>query len=247
MSIDGLSIQWLHLNEAEAKKDISWSKRLRLSLERIDTEYVLCMLEDFFLREPVRADMIERCIKWLDDSPDAAVVYFYPLMCEDIVVHQEFSPVDRKCAWAVSGDCGLWRKSALLGLLRDENPWEFETYGTYRWRRTKYKLYTHRKEFAPIIKYQFETDCGDRSAIIQGKWLPCIPEFLSSQGIDVNYEERGFADTSIYVSKEREKNWLLHDIKESLTSFTALKHYSSCFIKTMKAKMIPIKAFLFHR
>ena len=247
LPIQGLKLNWLLLSAEGPDEAVSWSKRLKEALERIDCEFILFMLEDFFIQKPVRKDKIAECIQWMEQEPEIGVIYFYPTENDGNTVNTEFSSVKRACPWAINGDCGIWRRSFLISILRDENPWEFEVYGTYRWRRTSYQLLAQKKDFDPIIQYVFDTECGKRTAIIQGKWLPCVPEFLESNDIKIDYQKRGFADLGIYVGEEREKGWLINDIKESLTSWNALKHYCDCLIKVVRHSLVPIKALLFHR
>lgn len=68
-----LKIQPVNLPSKYAKK-ISWSKRLRLAIEQIDAEYILMLLEDFFLMSPVRGDVIKTCIKELDKDDTAVCI-----------------------------------------------------------------------------------------------------------------------------------------------------------------------------
>lgn len=236
------NIKWL-LNG----KNLSWSERLKKSLLEINSDYIITMLEDFFIKNEIVQKEIDECIEYLDAHLNVAVIYFYPTDSYGQLIGGKYLEVNRKCKWAINGDCGIWRKDILINLLRDENPWEFETYGTYRWRKTKYKLLTYNKNYPRVIDYTFNTVCGERTAIIQGKWLECVPQYLEEQNIHINYSKRGFANLNSYVSLEKKKNWLLLDIKESLTSLTKLKHYFKCLIDVTNYKLIPIKAILFHR
>ena len=61
-----------------------WGKRLIETLKKIDTEYVLMYLDDFFLTRPVNQNMLDQCIEWLDKNDDVAVFCFMPVYGENI-------------------------------------------------------------------------------------------------------------------------------------------------------------------
>ncbi len=238
---DGLEVKCLHPQSTTDKKGkpISWSNRLKQAVEKIDADYILFMLEDFFIKSPVRTDMVEECIKWMDEEDDVVFIDFYRDNTEnDIIFRKEFSQIERNNDWAINANCALWRRGFLLDILRDENPWDFEMNATARWRRTKYKIYTHRAEFAPVFDYQFTTVNGEWSAILKGKWLVFVPELFEKYGIEVDFEKRGLIDPPDMRPREREKNWLLHDIFRSLKSPKMLWHYIVCTKNVAKDKLV---------
>ena len=53
-----------------------WSKRLREGLEYLTDDYVLFMLDDMLLRQPVNEELIEDAIQVLENNPKVAVVNF---------------------------------------------------------------------------------------------------------------------------------------------------------------------------
>jgi GT2 family glycosyltransferase len=53
-----------------------WSKRLREGLEYLIDDYVLFMLDDMLLRQPVNEELIEDAIQVLENNPKVAVVNF---------------------------------------------------------------------------------------------------------------------------------------------------------------------------
>ncbi len=190
--------------------------------------------------------MVENCINWFDEDSSAVYIDFYhcPKENEELFAN-EFSLIQQKgYDWAIGADCTFWRKSFLLNLLRDdENPWEFEFYGTYRWRREKdkYKLFTHREEFPPIFDYQFVIEGKPWSAINKGKWLKEVPGFLEQHGIKLDYSQRGFfdeEDIKKYFGREREDNWLGNDFKKAFKNPKLFIHYAKCLKDITKDKLI---------
>lgn len=236
----GMDIKCLHPEYLTKKgKPISWSERLKQAVKRIDTEYILFMLEDFFIKSPVRSDVVEDCLDWMEEDKDVVFIDFYTDPYEnDEIIRNEFSAIKRDNDWAINANCALWRKSFLIEMLRDENPWDFEMNATARWRRTKYKIYTHRKEFDRVFDYQFETINGEWSAILKGKWLIYVPELFEKYGIKVDFEKRGLIDPPDMRPRQREKDWLLHDFLRAIKSPKMMGHYIVCAKNVAKEKMI---------
>lgn len=242
-SIAGLDITCLHPD----KQAISWSRRLKQALEKIDSEYILFFLEDFFLQAPVRGDVVEDCLRWMWEDENVVFIDFYHDKTEDNeIYHKEFSEIQRNNDWALNANCALWRKSFLEDILRDEDPWEFELNATARWRRTGYKIYTHRKEFSPVFAYQFETINGDWSGILKGKWLTLVPALFEKYGIEVDFSKRGLIDPPDMRPREREEHWLLHDVQRALRDPKAMAHYLKCTYDVGKDKLVRLKRRFFN-
>lgn len=248
-SYPGYEIQVLHPDYLSKKgKPISWSTRLKQALEKIDSEYILFMLEDFFIKAPVRTDIVEDCLDWMDQERNVVFIDFYRDKTEnDDVFRNEFSMIQRNNDWAINANCALWRKSFLIDILRDENPWDFEMNATARWRRTNYKIFTHRKEFERVFDYQFETINGEWSGILKGKWLSLVPELFEQYGIEVDFSKRGLIDPPDMRPREREANWLAHDFGKALKSPKMLGHYIVCTKNVAKDKIVRFRRKYFNR
>lgn len=72
-NFEGLNIKTLKLFE---NKNVEWSERLRITLENIDSEYVITLLDDFFLEKSVDNNKINQCVKWMDENQNIAAFYF---------------------------------------------------------------------------------------------------------------------------------------------------------------------------
>ena len=64
----------LHIDCANFPEGDSYGARIRNALKHIHTEYVLLMLDDFFLRQMVRMEEICQIISWMD--ADSEIVCF---------------------------------------------------------------------------------------------------------------------------------------------------------------------------
>lgn len=244
---EDLKVTGLHPKSTHVKKgkQISWSKRLKEAVEQIDSKYILFFLEDFFLMSPVRSDVVEKCLNYMDQNKNVAIIDFYQEPHDDQIVLEEFSYTSRSYDYAINTMAALWRKDFLIEIIRDENPWDFEFFGTRRWWKTNNKILTHKEEFSPVFDYKIKPVLG--YGIFQGKWLRKNPELFSKYNIVVDFEKRGFTDPPNMVARERENNWLANDIKRVITHPSQLGHYMKCSIDVFKDKKRRFKAKYFNR
>lgn len=250
-SIPEIKITSLHPKSLLDKKgrNISWSKRLKDAVEQIDSEYILCFLEDFFLMSPVRKDVIDDCIRWMEQDTSIGMIDFFHEPCLQGKDVGEFAPVDPKYGYCINAMSALWRKSFLLSILReDENPWDFEFNGTYRWRRTNNKIFTHKKEFPSVLDYPNIPKFG--YGIYQGKWLWNNKALFEKYGIEADFSKRltlQYEDLPPLEAREREKHWIIADIGKTIRHPSLIVHYCDCIINILKAEKRKLCAILFHR
>ena len=57
-------------------KEVSWSQRLAMALDRASNPYVLIILEDFYLKAPVDHDAFCRTLAYMQANPNVASVTY---------------------------------------------------------------------------------------------------------------------------------------------------------------------------
>lgn len=113
----------------------SWGGRLYDALRRIETPYVICMLEDFFIRRPVDKDEIYRCIDRMNQNTNIAAFYFnriggFTVPSEKYQSYNLMIPYNSNPQYFFNCQAGIWRKSALeAAVMNCKTPWDFETIG----------------------------------------------------------------------------------------------------------------------
>ena len=104
-----------------------WSKRLREGLEYIIDDYVLVMLDDMLIRQPVNEELIEDALKVLENNPDVAVVNFEKNYREALPFSENWLKQKDNQMYLHSCQPSLWRRAALIdNLKRDEDAWSWE-------------------------------------------------------------------------------------------------------------------------
>ncbi|MGH9692552.1 MAG: hypothetical protein ACRD5Z_00320, partial [Bryobacteraceae bacterium] len=158
-----------------AGTDESWSKSLKFFLSQIPSRYVLLLLEDFFLDGPVSNTALASSLDTLEVL-DGTVLRLVPNPPPDVAVenHPAIGEIHRLAPFRVSAQPGIWNRSRLMAVLRDdESAWNFEHQGTVRSRtdargyfctRTASLSYRHVVEqgkwFRPAAKYYRKLNIG---------------------------------------------------------------------------------------
>ena len=164
-----------------------WSRRIRETLKEINDSEILLMIDDIFIREKVDSKRIEYLRKKLKGN--IAMFNFE----KSFDTNDKESDIDgfklrpKGSAYELSLMCGLWNKDKLIDILEGEhNPWEIE----YNQDTKGYDYYINSGNY--IINWGYET--WKPVGLFKGKWCRKTVEFLENEGIEIDYEKRGFSD-----------------------------------------------------
>ncbi len=182
--------------------DYEWSKRFRLCLEQIEADYVLLLLEDYFLDEPISNERFTRYLKMLRDL-GGTVLRLYPRPGPDIEIpgHPELGRIHRKAPYRISAQPAIWRRIDLLDLLRDEESiWDFEWKGTTRSRTKTASFYS-----------TYKTEFPYRHVLERGQWFRSAAHYYRAQQIGCDFTARRVMSPLTSLKKAingRRKNWM---------------------------------------
>lgn len=210
---DGLNIQTFGLYKNVKRIKDSWSDRLLKTLDKIDSEYIIFLLDDFFIKEKVDVENLEKIFSLINADKDIGAIYFVPVKpimskfdkpyLEDNnsklyvrsksynkrrFIKEFFS--SEKCQdglYVVNAQAAIWRKETLVKTLRHgESAWDWETYGTMRATKMKEKFI----ELKSNTVFIYDVHTG--GAIHRGVWVPdvVIPLF-EKHGINIDLSIRG--------------------------------------------------------
>lgn len=193
-------------------KKVPWGKRLIKTLKNIDSEYILFMLDDFFLLNPVDQQRIEECIKWMDEDKDISVFSFWrthqPNIKDGKYPHFERRPQNGK--YRLNCQAAIWRREKLISYIRPhENPWQWEILGSKRSERYKEKFYSAIEGEPYIMEYSI-LEYG----LIRGKWTRGVVDLFKKYDIECDFSTRGFyGEESTPTKCENGKPTIIHRIK----------------------------------
>ena len=160
-----------------------WTKRVYETCKDLDCKYILLMVDDLFIREPVCNTLIEVLCGF--------VVGGYGALNMEKSFDQNDTPLNDKIMvrnqfgkYKTSVMCQLWQKRVLLETFNCcLDPWQFEKLnngGCHSFLISKY---------GDFINWGY----GERKwfGIRKGKWCKECKEFFDKEGIEVDYSIRG--------------------------------------------------------
>lgn len=209
--LEGLNIKTLQLyDEDEASV---WTERLRRTLESIETDYIIHILDDFFLNDKVRDDIIDRCVKWMDDRSGISMFCFKETYVSKNIRDNRYEGFERRPLFGqykFNCQAALWRRTRLINYLKkNENPWEWEEFGNWRSYRHPFHLfYSHIPGGPRVFPYIYEAEGSTfwESGVYRGKWvLPSVDPVFKMHNITVDYSIRGIISPEEYNSSNSEE------------------------------------------
>ena len=164
-----------------------WTKRIRETLQEINDNQILLMIDDIFIRKPVDIKRIEYARSVLKGN--VALINF----------EKVFNKEDKECGlngfkmrkkgseYELSLMCGLWDKEKLIDIIgKDSDPWTVE----YNQETKGYDYLINSDDY--IIDWGYKT--FRPVGLIKGKWAREVIPFFEKEGIEIDYEKRGFID-----------------------------------------------------
>ena len=109
----------------------TWSKELRITLQKIPEENIFLILEDFFITSKISNQKINQIFD-LFNNKNMSHLKFWSIPKADQIVDNNYSEYLKGAPYRVTAN-GIWTKRILLKILNDfESAWEFEINGSYR-------------------------------------------------------------------------------------------------------------------
>ena len=226
------SVKTLNLSKKQKADKTTWSKRMLETLEKIEEEYVLILVEDFFLRERVQTELIENILDKMDEDPLMSQVQFFGTRtnCDN---EKENTIKDAMRIECIGDDKAkvcfvpvIWRKRTLKKWLRPhETIWAFESCGAKRAKLWKYKEQVYRVYDPAIFNYLWEKGCY---CVVNGKWMehPLLTELFEKNDIKVDFSIRGTITMeewdSVTLTTLIKRNGFWGTVKKAFNRFRSL-------------------------
>lgn len=193
-SFPGLHITALQGAKALGKPKPTWSESLLHAFDTIETDIILYLQEDYFLKGPVQQEKVQQLVdtmRWYDLTYLGLTDFgnsgpFRPSF------HPELWEVGQQDQYRISLQASLFNKHGMRPYVRKhEDPWQFEFFGTKRARRTPDTFLTVNRDLFSLQQnaiFPYEA-----TGIVNGQWEQAIVEELfAAHRIEVDFERRGF-------------------------------------------------------
>lgn len=193
-SFPGLDIKTFSFYPGKPPK---WGERLIKTLQNIDTEYVLFLLDDYWLTAPVDDAFFRKCLDHMRNNPDVATISFKPTYGPNIQdgrferFERRPQKPERRFHFRLNCQAAIWRRERFIEFIRPfEDPWQWERYGSMR--STRYP-----DAFYALIKGEKEVFPYDNGDIVHlGRWDSALAEPLwKYYGLTPDLSVRGTWDS----------------------------------------------------
>lgn len=208
------------VNNFPPNKRATWSQCLHWALEQIDTDIVLYMQEDYFLKDKVKNDIVENYVSLMLENTDIVCIHLTDQAVKPSG-KSEFKNLDKVAAkqrYRVSCQAALWRKQELFDIISvKEDAWQFEEFGSMRSAVLNSEYYVVNANFVKlnefeIIPYVF-------TGIIQGRWFEETVPLFQKHDIRIDFTKRGFVKDTPKKSLNKRVSYRLTKIKKQIENY----------------------------
>lgn len=199
------------------------------TLEQIKSDYIIFMLDDFFLYDFVHTEEVEKCIEYFKKNSNIATFTFYPLyMQSKPSKYVNYNKKEKGSRYKVSALIGIWKKKKLQKYLRGykENIWEWEKNATERSNKLypKDEFYVMKCNTQKVFPYD-----PSNYGLFSGKWLTPTKKIFEKLNIDIDFSKRGFYNEAL---RGLEKSIIASfEMESGVMPYYALTHKKSSYLK----------------
>lgn len=177
-----------------------WGQRMLWGLEKVETELIIVLQEDFFIKGPVNHSKIEEMIDYMLTNKEVKCFHFTPIKIRSSspFVLPNVLEIGYNTSYRVSAQPAIWRTEELKTIIKDSyTPWQFEVIGSKVSGKQKTTYLMYGKDYLetnPIYPYV-------ATGILKGKWNKEVVPLFKENGININYNERGFYKRDSLISR----------------------------------------------
>lgn len=193
---EGINIKCLNINTikgVDPSVNISWGKRMRWAMEMVESDIILFMQEDFFLKGQVQNRYVEEFAHLMVDHPDIKCLHLTRPKIKDADKSEFEHLYNMKLKQRYRADCqpALWRKQELYDVLEDEySPWQMEVFGSKKSAKMAHRYLIVDKNW--VKRGEFEIIPYVATGIAKAKWEKTVIPVFKENGIEMDYSIRGF-------------------------------------------------------
>ncbi|MBC6989177.1 hypothetical protein [Hymenobacter sp. BT491] len=188
----GLDIRPTQASLRTGQAELTWSECFLNAFDTIESDYVLYLQEDYFLKGFAQPAKIQELVNLMQAHDITYVGLSDPGNLGPFTpsFHPDLWTVGQKDAYRISLQASLFNKEKMRRYVRKhENPWQFEYFGNKRAHRVKDSFYTLNRDLYPhndLFPY-------DATGIVSKQWdKKVVLELFEKHHIDIDYAQRGF-------------------------------------------------------
>ncbi len=174
-------------------EDLSWADNVRNMLGYIKEDYVIMLLDDFFIDRKLDTDRIRALAQYMEEMQfDCLRLEPEPGPARLINRKLKVGRTKPGYPFYVSTQPAIWKKTSLLNLLGDGySAWDFEL------KNSEENADNLGMSFAGTKNYVFHHING----VDRGKYYASTVDFLNSEGIEADFQKRGILANKTFGSR----------------------------------------------
>lgn len=198
-SYEGLNVRSLCLYKKNEK--ISYGKRMLDHLKRIDTPYVMLLLDDFFLREDVKQEKVDKVLRFMNENSNVSSARLTPYQeresydgCKEVEGLEGYWWMPKCSGYKLNFQVCLWKTQKLIQYWHeDDDPWKWEVFANITTFDDSSFIIVGEDE-GPVLDYGYKVNGQPLSDIYRGKWVKenNVERLFEEYNIDYDFSERGF-------------------------------------------------------
>ncbi|MCI8485326.1 MAG: hypothetical protein HFH41_13460 [Lachnospiraceae bacterium] len=196
----------LNIKTINCEKTVSYGQRMLHVLHQIETEYILIMLDDFFIRREVNQKEIEKIICWMDQDSKIASFTFggNTSWSKKSKRYDGYFKMNRIRPYKLVLQAGVWRTETFQHYWDEsDDPWTWELFVNYLTFRENYKFYTVASHEKAPITYGYKGGEYGAMGVYRGKWVKDdVEPLFQANNIQIDYNIRG-----VYSPQEEQKRY----------------------------------------
>lgn len=172
-------------------EDKKWASNMKLTLQKIDTPYVIYFQEDYLLRSPVDTQKMLRLLDFaIKNNAGCLRLFPAPKPEKKLADSPGLGEIIKGKLYSVSLQAAIWKKEVFEDLLIDgETGWNMEIDGSKRSINIK-------EPFLSV--YKKVLDYPKATAVKKGKWLYDAVKLCEKEGIKIDGTKRKIEGRSRY-------------------------------------------------
>ncbi len=231
---DGLTIDCFRLYK---NCPPAYGERMLEHLKRINTKYILVLIDDFFIQEKVDVAEIERCRGWMEENENIACFSFSPVRDEHNTPSGKYAGYEKRPTvgtYKINFQAALWRTDKFMESWKPhESPWEWEKCATFRSFFTDLEFYSRCKDAHNPINYGAKF--GEAWNVVSGLWVvDSVDPVFQANDIHIDYAKRGILECAISELPRDHKRKTAKDLVNHIKSLGIKHFFDSCIYRLMR-------------
>lgn len=163
--------------------EVHWFDRNIRALEEVKEEYILFMLEDYFISKNINNNEFYKIVQFMQSHNS----FYYQLSFNGEISRKDSKiiQVNSHIKYPISLQPAIWNKEYLLKILKNinmESPWDFENYFKKKYEETVGVISGAFCDMRDILGY--------KNGVLRGKWIPTTIKYFEKKEIYIDLGER---------------------------------------------------------